>query len=193
MPADLNLIPEQEVQQQTKVKLVKLSTIISILLLIVIALVSAYFYYETTQVKSQIKLLNSDIDALRTKINSMASIEISTRNLEKKYTVLDKILKDRDNYSLLMTELESRKPGNVNITTFDIRNDKLNVAGTGTDYISISSYISNLLNKNFEGGNAALKNLFTSVSLNEVSLESKTNNVNFTIVVTFNETLLKKQ
>lgn len=192
MYQDINLIPQTEVQEQTKVKLVKVSTIVSIGLLVLVSLVSAYFFYSTNKVKNDLKALDSQIDSLKSNINSQSDIEVTTRNLDKKFSTLNTIMKDRPNYSVLMKELRAREPDTVLITTLDVRGTQMTIAGYGVDYVSISSFITNLLNQNYDKGDPALKNMFKSVILNSVSLESKDNRVVFSILVDFDNNLIKK-
>lgn len=192
MVQTLNLIPQEEVQTQTKEKAVKLSTVLSIIILIVIALISAYFAYYTYSLRTQIAKIQTETATLREQVTASSSIEILARNLDKKYTALRTMLSSRVYYSLLMQELRSRTPFGVTVQSFDFHGSTLNLAGTAPSYQIFADFMTNLLNKNYGAGNADLKELFTSVKLNSLSLLSSGTTVNYAIEVTFDVTKLKK-
>ena len=83
MPQSLNLIPDQEVQEQTQKKVVKLSSLFSVLLLIIISGVTAYFIYATTDLNKKIESEESKIASLRNNIQAKADLEVTARNLGK--------------------------------------------------------------------------------------------------------------
>jgi len=93
----------------------------------------------------------------------------------------------RSKYSLLLKELEARKPSDVSIQNSDIRPGQISISGTSGSYISLKSFMDNLLNKEFLDGNAELKDLFTTLSLNSVSLDKSNNSVKFFIVLTYQD------
>ena len=189
----INLIPEQEVQEQTKTKVVKLSTILTLLMLILIGAVSGYFFYQTNQVKAEITSVESQIGKLRSEITALAPVEISARNLDSKFRVLNEIFSTRGNYSLLADELKVRTPEGIQIDSFTIQQGtKISISGEADNYILISSFMNNLLDTEFRGGNPALRGLFTSVSLNSVNLEKSKNLVRFAIGIDINLGLIKK-
>lgn len=192
MIGDINLIPQSEVIEQQKTKAVKTSTVASLVILALLVLVSAYILVVTGGIKKQIKSADDSISTLRGSINELSLIEISARNLDTKFKVLNNLFTQRPRYSALLEELKVRKPAEINIDSLDVKPEALNISGKADSYIAIAGFVNNLLNKSFEGGNEKLKELFTTVSLNSVSLEKSTNVVNFFIVVAFDENLLKQ-
>lgn len=193
MAQSINLIPQEEVQEQIKVRLVKFSTIISLFLFLIVAGVSAYFFYATQNLKKQIVALDQEIDKYRNEITTLSDVEVIARNLDKKYNALKAIFNKRIYYSMLVQELYVRKPTTIKFDSFSSRDDtKLSISGDADDYISVADFTNNLLNQSFSSGNEKLKNLFTSVTLNSVSLNSKDSKVSFAITVEFNKELLKR-
>ncbi|OGC78129.1 hypothetical protein A2619_05255 [candidate division WWE3 bacterium RIFOXYD1_FULL_39_9] len=189
----INLIPEQEVQEQTKTKVVKLSTILTLVILVVVGALSGYFFYQTNRLKGELTSVNSQIDKLRSEISALAPVEISARNLDSKYRVLGEIFSSRGNYSLLADELRVRTPEGITIDSFTIqKGTKISISGDADNYILISSFMNNLLNNEYKDGNPTLRGLFTSVSLNSVNLEKSKNMVRFAIGVDINLDLIKK-
>jgi len=188
---DLNLLPQEELSAQTEVKAVKLSTIFSILFLVIIAGVSGYLYYRDYNHKKEMEALGSNIVSLQSEIQSMASVEVKARNLDKKYFALTQIFSKQKVYSKLLKEIRYRQPLSVDISEFNLRISQIDISGTADNYISIAELINNLLNKKFSGGVSGLEGLFTSVSLNSVSMDETQNNIRYFIVVSFNEELLK--
>jgi Tfp pilus assembly protein PilN len=188
---DINLLPQSEITEQTKAKAVNLSTIIAIIFLVCFVAFSGYVLYSQSKAKKQIKELDAKIEASRQQITAKSDIEVMVRNLDKKYNALQKIFADRKNYSLLMAEMRTRKPSTLEFTNVEVKEGKININGTADNYISIAEYINNLLNKKFEGGTKGLKEVFTSVSLNSVNMESSRNSIQFFIVVDFDPSKLK--
>lgn len=192
MVGDINLIPQEEVTVQQKTAAVKTSTYVTLGILIVSILVSLYFFLISNNIKNQIVQIDADINSLRGQITKLSQVEISARNLDKKFSILQTLFKERSKYSLLLEELKSRNPDELVVESMDVKIGQATLSGVADNYIAIASFINNLMNKNFEGGNALLKDLFTSVTLNSVSLEKSTNQVKFFIVVNFDEAKLKK-
>ena len=184
---DINLIPQTEVIEQKKSKVLASSSVFSVLLLLIALGVSAYFFTTLSKVNSEIKKTDSEIESLRSKIKSMSEVEIAARNLDKRYTALKNLFTGRSKYSLLLRELEARKPSDVSIQNSDIRPGQICISGTSGSYISLKSFMDNLLNKEFLDGNAELKDLFTTLSLNSVSLDKSNNSVKFFIVLTYQD------
>ena len=192
MGQSINLVPQQEVQEQTKTRVVKLSTVLSILIVIVFAGVSAYFYYNTAKLKDEVKAADKEVGRLRSEINSLSGIEITARNLDTKYSALRGIFKSQVFYSELVREFRLRQPKEVELNDFTVMPDsKISMNAKGDGYIYVSNFINTLLDKNFKGGIPGLEGLFTSVTLNSVTLENKTNRIVFSMSIEFNKDLLK--
>ncbi len=193
MGQSINLIPQEEKQEQTKTQLVKLSTVFTIILFVIVAGISGYLFYQTYSLKTQIQLHEANITDLRAQIQNQSQIEIIARNLESKYKALNSILTDRLYYSLLLKEVQARLPQTVVIEDFSItQGNAINISGTAETYIAIAEFINALTNKEFVGGVTGLEKLFTSVSLNTVTTESNVSKIKFFIVVSFNGSLIKK-
>ncbi len=184
---DINLIPQTEVVEQRKTKAVKSSTILSILILIVALGVSAFFFFTLSDLNSKIKQTDADIELLRGKIKTMSNLEVSARNLDKKYSALSMLFSGRSKYSLLLREMEARKPSDVTINNFDVKPGQVSISGFSGSYISVSTFVNNFLNKEYTGGNPDLKDMFIDVSLNSVSLDKGSNTVKFFIVVSYQD------
>jgi Tfp pilus assembly protein PilN len=190
-PSDINLIPQTEVAQQTETHAIKLSTIISLILLVIVIGVSGVLFYIYSNLKTQNTALNDQINSLRTRINSQSAIEINARNLDKKYSTLVNIFDKRIYYSMLLTELKARKPQNLDIDGMEIKDGTVIISGKSDTYIAVSDFVNNLLNTNFSDGNPKLQKLFTSVVLNTVELSETDGRVEFLVVVSFDATFLK--
>jgi len=188
---DINLIPQTEVVEQKRSKIVSSSTVFSIILLIVALGVSAYLYSTLSKINSDIKKTDAEIASLRSDVQSMADVEVAARNLDKKYSALKSLFENRSKYSLLLKEFEARKPDDVSRQSFDVKPGQISVSGTSGSYISVKAFMDNLLNKDFLDGNPSLKDIFTSISLNSVNLDKSTNSVKFMIVVNYQEKKLQ--
>ena len=187
MLSDINLIPQTEVVEQRKSKVLASSSIFSIFLLLVVLGVSAYFFTNLSKVNSEIKKTDYEIESLRSKIKSMSEVEIAVRNLDKKYSALKGLFSGRSKYSLLLKELEARKPSDVTVQNADVKPGQISISGTSGSYISLKNYMDNLLDKDFLEGDPKLKDLFITLSLNSVSLDKSNNSVKFFIVLTYQD------
>jgi Tfp pilus assembly protein PilN len=190
MSQSVNLIPDQEVQEQTQKKVVKLSSLFSVLILIITSGVTAYFIYQTAQLSNQVKAEDEKIANLRSQIQGMSSIEITARNLGKKYTAIKELLGGRPYYSLLMEEFRARKPSEIYIRNFSILKDnKISITGQAQTYITITTFGNNLLSQDFVSGNPKLSGLFKSIILNQVDL-SQAGTVDFSMTIDYDPSVL---
>jgi Tfp pilus assembly protein PilN len=187
MLSDINLIPQTEVVEQRKSKVLASSSVFSVIILVVVLGVSAYYFTNLSKVNSNIKKTDTEIESLRSKIKSMSEVEIAVRNLDKKYSALRGLFLGRSKYSLLLKELEARKPSDVTVQNADVRPGQISLSGTSGSYISLKNYMDNLLNKEFTEGDPKLKDLFITLSLNSVSLDKSNNSVKFFIVLTYQD------
>ncbi len=190
MSQSVNLIPDQEVQEQAQKKVVKLSSLFSILVLVVTSGVSAYFIYQTTDISKQIKSEDDKIASLRSQIQSMSSMEITARNLGKKYNSIKQLIQNRPYYSLLMEEFRTRKPSEIYIRNFTVlKENKIAITGQAQTYITITTFGNNLLAKEVPNGNPKLTGLFKSIILNQVDL-SQAGTVDFSMTIEYDPTKL---
>lgn len=178
---NINLIPQNERIQQTKVKLVKLSTILALFVFLAIAAYGGFLFYSDLQVKEEIKQRNGQIALMRDSITKLSDIEVNARNLFKKTSTLDKIFTDRIYYSRLITQFNESVPEGVTVDSFTLGQDlTISISGAATNYNLVQDFTNRLLEKE----------LFTQVSLNSVSLDNSNKNVTFFLVVTYNGELL---
>jgi Tfp pilus assembly protein PilN len=190
----INLIPEEEQQEQQKARIIKMSTVVSVVIFVIVAGLSAYFFYKTATMKSEIDVYNEDIEVLRGKISDLAEIEIIARNLDARYGALQTLLSERMYYSQLLKEFYKRIPSSVVVHTFNYNTvrDSISVSGTGLDYMAVSSFITALNNSSFEGSAPGLEGLFTDVLLNSVTSDAQSDEAAFFIEVSVNGVLLKR-
>jgi len=181
MPETINLIPQAERVSQTKTKVVKVSTWAAVGILIIVAGISAYFYYKSYNLKQELDTAETSVASLRSEINKLADIEVNARNLYKKSNTLSTIFDSRLYYSKLLSELEASTPSSINIKTFGLSKDMtLSISGDADDYNSVQDFSNRLL----------ARDVFSQVQLNSVGLESQKDKVNFFILVTYQEEIL---
>lgn len=187
----INLIPQQEVQEQTQEKAVALTTWLSIVLLVIIGGVAGFYFYSTQNINGQIKILESEITTSRAQIATMANVEVNARNLDKKYTTLQQAFINRMNYSKLASELAKRTPEGIMLDSMTLqKGSKVNITGHADNYILIANFTNNLVDTEFQDGDPLLRALFTTVTLNSVNLEKNRNVVRFSINTDLNGDLL---
>lgn len=188
---NINLIPQEEVQLQQKGKAVKGTSVLFILLTVVAIGLSGYLYYKTSDLKQKTNDVNSQIDAQRAKIKSMSSTEILLRNLDKKYNSISGMIDGRNHYSRLLSELKVRQPQGISIESVEVKDGVVNYTGDAENYLLIAQFVNSLLNKDFPGGDPELKDLFSEVKLNSVSLDQNKTEVRFFIVIVYDSSKLK--
>jgi Tfp pilus assembly protein PilN len=184
---DVNLIPQTEVVEQKKSTVVKSSSIFSVVLFVIALGISAYYFTNLAKVNSDIKKTEDEIESLRGNIKSMSDIEISARNLDRKYNALNTLFAGRSKYSLLLKEIEARKPSNITIQNAEVKVGQISISGSSDNFISVKTFVDNFLNKEYQDGNPDLRDMFISVSLNSVSLDKGSNNVKFFLVVSYQD------
>ncbi len=173
----VNLIPQEEVHEQVKEQVVKMSTVFSVLLFLIVGGISFYFYNTVNSLKSDIKKTDSEIESFRKEISSMANVEISARNLSTKYNILKDLMKSREKYSILLANLKEKTPSTIVVANMtDSANNSLAISGTGETYTSIADFANSLTDG---------ETVFSNVSLNSVSYENKSSRVSYSIVVTY--------
>jgi len=181
MQETINLIPQEERIQQTKSKVVKVSTWLSLAVLGIVVGISGYFYYKAYNLKKELKNLETSVTNLRSDITKLSDIEINARNLYKKSNTLSSIFKERIYYSKLLSELETSIPSSVSIKSFSLgKDDSISISGQADDYNSVQDFSNKLLSME----------VFTEVQLNSVSLEGQSSKVDFFILVKYSEELL---
>lgn len=191
MATSINLIPQQEQQEQQKSRVVKLSTIVSIAILVVVGLIAGYYYYAISVQKSAIKVYDNEITTLRSNIENLSELEIVARNLDTKYKTLRTLFSERSNYSILLTEFNNRIPENVEVDSLSMDLDnKFTITGSGSDYLAISAFVNSLKEEKLTPD--TLNGLFTGVSLNSVNLDRSTGNANYFVVVDYDRSQIIK-
>lgn len=192
MAKNINLVPQEVKKEQAKEKVVKRTTIVAILFTLAVGIFAGYLFVKKQLVVEKIEDLNQSIENLRASIVEMKDIEIKARTLDKQYTAVSSLLQDRVRYSLLMDELNKRKPSSVQIDSFNTSGKtEINISGKADNYLAISEFVNNLSNNDFSGGNESLKTLFKEVTLNSVNLDSQSDKARFFIVVETNTDLLQ--
>jgi len=200
MSQSINLIPQEEQQAQQKTQIVRMSTIFSIILLILVGGIAGYYFYLSNSMSSRLAAETATTEALRGEIKKLASIEIVARNLDKKYTTLRDIFNTREKYSLVLKDLKVRTPQSITVTDLSLAKDQtLAVSGDGTDYLAVSAFASYLTGENVAQSTEAEKypeleknKIFKAVSLNSVSLDAQKKNVNFFLVLSYIKEALTK-
>jgi Tfp pilus assembly protein PilN len=194
MGQSINLIPKEERSEQQQVKVVRASSVITIIMLVSVVAVSGYYWYLTSSVKRQISAQEQKIETYRRDITNLSDIEISARTLDSKYKILQEIYSENRNYSVLLDELNKRVPAGVTVTSFGVSGEELNninLSGKGSDYIAVGRLINALSDDNFEFAAEGLGPLFTDVTLNSVTLDTQGLEVSYFIVVSFDTSLIK--
>ena len=200
MSQSINLIPKEEQVLQKKSQVVKFSTVLSILLLVIVAGVAAFYFYTASNIDAQLKAENARTAGLRSDIGKLSTIEITARNLDKKYSMLEKIIAERQRFSLALKDLEIRTPENIKVDDLSLNADStLAAAGLGEDYLSISDFV-NLLTedgdiettKSEKYSELHGKKVFKEVALNSVSLDAQNKSVKYFIVISYLKDVLTK-
>jgi len=187
MGQSINLIPHEEKQEQAKEKLVKVSTVFSLLMLLIVGGIAVYYFNTKSELNKNISSQEASIEDSRMQVKSMSEIEIVARNLFAKYKALNTIFAAKYNYSLLLEELRARTPSTIVIDNMAISGaNTLTISGSGENYLAVAQFINDLTNVNFKNGHKGLEQLFTDVILNSVNLENKTNRASYFINVSFN-------
>ncbi len=183
--SNLNLLTQEEKTEQLKVKAVKMSTIFTLVLLALTAVISGYFYLRATNLRNQLRDAEQRVSSARSNIESMKSVEIYARNLYKKYLVLVDIFDEKAYYSEFMTSYNSRIPSGVVVGQFSFnRGDELSLRGEASNYLLISDFLANL-------NDDSVDKVFEDAYLNSAKLNPGSSTVDFDIVAIYDSEVLK--
>jgi Tfp pilus assembly protein PilN len=167
MDNNINLLTREEKVEQFKGKAVKTSSILSVILLIIVGGLSAYFYIKVSTLKGNIKAEEQKIEEHRAKINSMESIEVIARNLYQKYTILSEFLHS----------FNAKVPEGLEITLFRLAGqNELSVLGTADNYLLVSDFLANI-------NNAGEDSVFESAYLESVKLNPHDSTVDYAVTI----------
>jgi Tfp pilus assembly protein PilN len=190
MVATINLIPQEEIQEQQKVKSVKVTTVLAIIVLVIVGIASAAIFSYSFGLRRQKSQIESDIQGLRTEIDSRKTFEIEARNLSKKVNGLKSVIDKRVHYSLLLEELAARKPEDLEITGLTVKEGSFTLSGNSNSYLVLSTFMTNLVNKKFEKGSKNLQPLFTAVHLQSVNLSENKKDITFALSIKYDASVL---
>ena len=181
MANTINLIPQEERIEQQKTKVVKLSTILALVLLVIVGSIGGYFFYRTFAIKQEMNMLEASINGYRSQISELTEIEINARSLYTKSTTLQSIFDTSPTYSILLDSLDRATPSEITVDSFGLSEENtITVSGRASTYNAVQDFSNRLLSQD----------MFTRVELNSVGLESRTEQVSFFIIVSFNGDLL---
>jgi len=185
MQYDINLLTKEEKVEQIQEKAVKVSSVMAVLVLLVVAGLSAKYYFELSALKEAISLEEQEIATARAQVNSMKSTEVLARNLSKKQAVLKEILDSRVYYSGLLSQFYERVPSGVSVDSLSFKDEtSLTLAGTATNYLLVSDFLKNLNDSSDE-------NIFRSATLSSVKLNAGSSTVDYSLTVSFDIERLK--
>ena len=185
MRYDINLLTKEEKVEQIQEKVVKVSSVLTVLLLLVVSGFSAKYYFEASDLKKLILSEDQKIETARDKINSMKSTEVLSRNLSKKQEVLREILDNRLYYSELLSQFYERIPSGVGVKSLSFTDKaSITLSGTASNYLLVSDFLKNLNNSDAE-------NIFQSATLSSVKLNASSSTVDYSLVVGFDKERLK--
>ncbi len=185
---NLNLLTQEEKTEQFKTRAVRVSSVASIFLLIAAAGVSGYFFFQVSNIKSELKTKDQQITRARSDISSMEDIEIVARSLYKKYLVLETIFGERIYHSELFSDFNSKIPEGVRVDSFKFNRDNtVEINGAASNYLLVSDF---LVNFN-ESDEDESERIFTEAYLRSVELDTGSSSVEYSMVISYNPEVLK--
>jgi hypothetical protein len=195
MAQSINLVPNEEIKSQRKGKIVKLSSLISIVLLLAAAGVAGYFWYQLDSLNKELTVSKDKVSAHRRDIENLSSIEQTARELDVKYTAVNDFLSGNVAYSIILTEFDKRKLDDITIESFSFSDNSsgtsINISGSGSNYLSIAKFIEIMSDEDYALADSRYKDLFTSVTLNSVSRDAQSAEVSFFMVISYDTSLLE--
>lgn len=187
----INLLTQEEKSQQFKSKAVKFSSVFSVFLVIVVSLVSGFYFFKATSLRTQIKNKEEEIQAARGDITSMESVEILARTLYKKYLVLKDIFENRVFYSDLLSDFNSRIPEGVTVESFAFdRDNTIVIRGTAENWLLVSDFLANF-NESGSDSRTEATPLFTKAYLGSAKLDTGSSKTEYNIVIVYDPEAVK--
>jgi len=188
----INLIPDQELNIQKQDKAIKMSSVVTVLLLLSVLGIAGYYYYETDKLNQEINSTNMRIENQRQQITALSSTEIIARNLFKKFSSLKDIYTKRNKYSIVLDEFFKRTTQGIKIDDFSVDpSGKVTITGSGDNYLIVAKFMKDITDSEYPTATTQYKNLFKTVTLNSVNLENAENRASFSLVVDYDASLIK--
>lgn len=184
---DINLLTKEEKQEQIQTKVIKFSTIFSIVLFVAVAVLSGYFFYSANTLEAQVKAEDTKIVNLRGSIQGMSAVEISARNLYQRFSAIDNVFASRIFYSFLLEHFNSKIPAGVTLDSFGFTSaNEISISGEAPNYLAVSEFLRNL--------NAQEDpQVFPSALLTSITLNSINGTVKYAIVINYDVEALKNK
>lgn len=193
MAQSVNLIPREERLEQSRKRLIKVSSLVAVFLALAVSGLSVFVGLRNNKLRTQIQEVDTQIAKSRQDIKNLKDLEINARVLDTQYKLLTQFFATRKNYSYLLVELKKRVPAPVAIGSVSLSGDakdQLNLTGTAQDYLPIATLLATLTNRDFLLAEDKLKQLFISAAIRTVSYNADKSNVEYFIVADFAPGLL---
>lgn len=178
MPEDISLLPrevEKKREQEVRGQLLRK---VSLVFLVASLLLGAGIFVYSVVLQTQSSNLKKNIREEKSKIGSLADIELKVQDLEKRTKVLGEVFASKAYFSGLLTTLSRAVPADVSISEMTVPSEEtITVSGTSRSYASLAKFLLNL--KEAE--------IFTVVELRSVSLDQQTGEANFDVSLQLTE------
>ncbi|MEK7595835.1 MAG: PilN domain-containing protein [Patescibacteria group bacterium] len=194
--SQIDLIPAEEKLQRSKDKAKKAGVVVTLIMFLLVLAGSVGISFYLRSIDGELAVANQNVEDKKKRIGDRAEIEIRARNLDSKYNYLTDIFKNRLYYSILLSELSKRVPSNAHISTIDSSEpETLNLSGDSTDYVALAKLLNALASSEYASPSATAnpqQNLFSSVTINTVTLDPNDSRAKFNLVITVDTERLKK-
>lgn len=188
----INLTPPQEIKSRRTQYVVGASTKIAVVILLGVIGIAIYYFSNTSSLKGQISVLDSQKADLTSQRDSMREVEDYAKKLSGKYFLLQKYLESRLKYSSVMLELLSRVPEGIKFDSlgFEGVGKRTRISGTSKDVVSVSTFISRLAKEGNSSTDSAVKltgkNAFIDVRLDSLAVDEG-KEINYAVSFKINE------
>ncbi len=154
----INLIPEVKQEQLKTQKINATITSVTILVAIIMGVIVFGLLFYNVGRKAQLSMINGDITKINEELEPYKDLEATVMNLETGLKEIKQILVGGPKWTGFFDELEKVTPGDVQITSFDIKGNAITIDATGKEVKSIDRFV-----KSFSNYKVDDKNLFSDV------------------------------
>ncbi|MEX0587472.1 MAG: hypothetical protein WD940_01280 [Patescibacteria group bacterium] len=184
---EIELIPKEIEAAKTRESLVRKFRLGTIFFFLVSLLAFGGIFAFSWTLSSRLTELEQDAAVEETQIAQFSEIESQVLGLADKSAALNKILAERDYFSIALSATEASRPSNLRVAGLTVQKDKdtVTINGETQTYVILAAFLQNLVDP-AKGGV-----LYTNAVLNSVNLNSSKGTAEFVIEATIKKNGLK--
>ena len=194
MPQDINLLPEQDVENKSQIKQRRLiNTLSGVILGLTILTVVGLFIGDKIIIRGQLDALAKDMTVQSGRIEARKTQEGIYRSLAAKITRLDTFFTAQKHYSNFLKELSATFPQSMRLTdlTIDLTQN-VTVTGSAASYADLSGFFAKLGQAGPKVATGSARPYFIAPLLTSISRNEQSGDISFALKFSLSPQVLKR-